>query len=55
MDNEQVRQRYEKLLEQYGDQLPCPTVEPRRFQYYVTLLNWKEQLEKLAVDSKPKV
>ena len=54
MDNEQVRQRYEKLLEQYGDQLPCPTTEPRRFQYYVTLLNWNEHLQKLAVDSKPK-
>ncbi len=54
MDNEQIRQKYQNLVDRYNDQLPDPTTEPRRFQYYVTLLNWNEQLEKLAVDSNPK-
>lgn len=54
MDNEQVKEKYERLVEVYGDQLPNPISEPRRFQYYVTLLNWNEQLQKLTVDSKPK-
>ena len=49
-----MKEKYERLVEQYGDQLPDPTTEPRRFQYYVTLINWKEQLEKLSVDSNTK-
>lgn len=55
MDNEEVQKRFNQLVEQYGDELPNPILEPRRFEYYVKLHTWHEQLQKLAVDSKPKV
>lgn len=54
MDNEEVQKRFNQLVERYGDELPNPLLEPRRFEYYVKLHTWHEQLQKLAVDSKPK-
>ena len=54
MDNEEVQRKFNQLVERYGDDLPSPIQEPRRFEYYVKLHTWDEQLQKLAVDSKPK-
>jgi len=54
MDDEQVMERYKKLVDNYGEQLPNPLVEPRRFEYFVKIFNWSEELKTYAVDSKPK-
>lgn len=54
MNNEQVKERFQKLVERYGCELPDHTQEPRRFEYYVKLLTWSEQLEKLSVAAQPK-
>jgi len=54
MDNEEVLEKFNQLVEQYGDQLPNHIHEPRRFSYYVRMTAWTKELEKLAVDSKPK-
>ena len=48
MDLEQVKERYEKLVDVYGDQLPDPKHEPRRFEYYVKLYTWIEQIKQLT-------
>ena len=48
MDLEQVKERYQKLVDLYGDQLPDPTYEPRRFEYYVKLYTWVEQIKQLT-------
>ena len=55
MDNEEVQKRFNQLVERYGDELPNPFQEPRRFDYYARIYSWHEHLQKLAVDSKPKV
>lgn len=54
MTNEQAMEMYEKLVERYGAQLPDPLQEPRRFEYYVKLYTWTEQVQKLVVDTQPK-
>ena len=51
-EQEQLEQKYKELLDRYSDQLPNPNHYPRQFQYYVNMLTWQKNLEKLAVDSK---
>ena len=54
MDNKEVQRRFSQLVERYGQELPNPLQEPRRFEYYVKLYTWHEELQKLVVDSKTK-
>lgn len=54
MDNKQAEKTYKELVDRYGSELPNYVHEPRRFQHYVNIYSWNKQLEKLAVDSKPK-
>lgn len=51
MDNEEVQRRFNLLVERYQGELPNPLQEPKRFEYYVKLYTWHEQLQKLVVDS----
>lgn len=52
MDNEQIEKKYQELIDRYGKDLPNPLTEPRRFEYYVKLLTWGEELSKRPVDTK---
>ncbi len=54
MDKEQLEKGYQEIVDHYGDELPNYAHEPRRFLYYIKLMRWRRELEKLAVDSKPK-
>ncbi len=54
MDLEQTKQKYKELVDKYGTELPNPIQEPKRFEYYVKIMEWNQLIQKLAVDSKPK-
>lgn len=51
MNNEQVEKTFQELVERYGREFPNYAHEPRRFLYYIRLMRWHKELQKLAVDS----
>lgn len=51
MDNEQLEKNYKELVDRYGQDLPNPAHEPRKFLYYVRLMRWHKELLKRTVDS----
>jgi hypothetical protein len=44
MTNEELEQFVKDLMEHYGDNLPNPEHEPKRFEYYLKLFKYERQL-----------
>lgn len=40
MTDEEILKAYEEMVERWGDALPNPEHEPRRFAYFVKLYNY---------------
>jgi hypothetical protein len=40
MTDEEVLDKYNRMVEQFGDNLPNPEQEPIRFKYYVKLFDY---------------
>jgi hypothetical protein len=40
MTDEEVLDKYNRMVEQFGEDLPNPEQEPIRFKYYVKLFNY---------------
>lgn len=46
MTDEQILEKYNELVEMFGDKLPNPEQYPRCFGYYVKMYNYRKCLEK---------
>lgn len=54
MNDEEILQKFNELVKQYGNQLPNHIHEPKQFSHYVSLVGWNKELQRLTVDSKPR-
>jgi hypothetical protein len=46
MTDEEILKAYEEIVQEWGDKLPNPEHEPRRFAYYVNMYKYFKERNK---------